>query len=431
MSTLFNNVATTSTTNFVPVQATFDAANNFLTFIGPGGVPFNTTSGGLTINTSTITGGTSGRVLYDNAGAVGELPVTGTGSVVLSDSPTLTGNVTANVNLRSGTLATLLPLAGGTSEIGYATDANALIRFNGTAGDAEVYGSYTNGYTKTFTITNANKADYTTGSLFIDCNHVSYLIIETAPDLVGFISNINIRLPLSTEISQLTVSIPNLINGINFPSSGALTFTTAYQTGEPFPSYFAIDADQGSTVGASIQLASCLTIDVKFVSVAAAWTRLPHIPSNEIGSVLSFTSNLTASPTSRGHSVKTNNLSNPPTEVLTTGVVANTGSITLDPGVWLITGGVEFTTSSTLVATELSAGIAQATSSASTSAVNIYDGGVFTQSNLEGGTLYRLSASPVLKEISTLPITFYQNAKAVFSAGTVSASVYAKAIRIA
>jgi len=44
MSTLFNNVATTSTTNFVPVQATFDAANNFLTFIGPGGVPFGPTS---------------------------------------------------------------------------------------------------------------------------------------------------------------------------------------------------------------------------------------------------------------------------------------------------------------------------------------------------------------------------------------------------
>ena len=48
--------------------------------------------GGLTINTSTITGGTSGRVLFNNAGTVGEKAVTGTGSVVLSASPTITGN---------------------------------------------------------------------------------------------------------------------------------------------------------------------------------------------------------------------------------------------------------------------------------------------------------------------------------------------------
>jgi hypothetical protein len=397
MSTLFNNVANSNTTNFVPVQGTFNQDGNLINLIGPGGKVIST----------------------------------GTGDVVLNNNPVFNGNISANVNLRSGTLSTLLPLAGGTSEIGYATDVNALVRFNGTAGDAEVYGSYTNGYTKTFTITNANKANYTIGSLFIDCNHVSYLIIETAPDLVGSISNINIRLPLSTEINQLTVSIPNLINGTSFPLSGALTFTTAYQTGEPVPSYFPIDADQGSTIGASIQLSSCLTIDVKFVSLALAWTRLPHMPSNEIGSVLSFTSNLNTSTTSKGYSVRTNNATNPPTVALTTGVVANTGSITLTTGVWLITGGVEFTTSSTLVATELSAGIAQLSSSANTSAINIYDGGVFTQSNLEGGTLYRLSASPVLKEISSPSETFYQNAKAVFSAGTVSASVYAKAIRIA
>lgn len=43
----------------------------------------------LAINTSAITGGTTGRVLYDNAGTVGELATTGTGSVVLSNTATL------------------------------------------------------------------------------------------------------------------------------------------------------------------------------------------------------------------------------------------------------------------------------------------------------------------------------------------------------
>ena len=44
----------------------------------------------ITIGTSTITSGTTGRVLYDDGGVIGELPVTGSaGNVVLSVSPTL------------------------------------------------------------------------------------------------------------------------------------------------------------------------------------------------------------------------------------------------------------------------------------------------------------------------------------------------------
>ena len=59
-----------------------------------GGVPTWATGGsGLTINTTTISGGTSGRVLYDNAGTVGELVNTGTGNNVLSVAPSLTGAI--------------------------------------------------------------------------------------------------------------------------------------------------------------------------------------------------------------------------------------------------------------------------------------------------------------------------------------------------
>lgn len=47
-------------------------------------------SSGITINSTAITGGTTGRILYDNAGTVGELATTGSGSVVLATSPTLT-----------------------------------------------------------------------------------------------------------------------------------------------------------------------------------------------------------------------------------------------------------------------------------------------------------------------------------------------------
>ena len=59
--------------------------DDFDTGWGPGGGG----GGSIAIGTTPITGGTSGRVLYDNAGVAGELATTGSGSVVLSTSPTL------------------------------------------------------------------------------------------------------------------------------------------------------------------------------------------------------------------------------------------------------------------------------------------------------------------------------------------------------
>lgn len=54
-------------------------------------------SGGLTVGTTTITSGTSGRILYDNAGVLGEKTVTGTGNVVLDTLPTLTTPIVNNM----------------------------------------------------------------------------------------------------------------------------------------------------------------------------------------------------------------------------------------------------------------------------------------------------------------------------------------------
>ena len=56
---------------------------------GAGNTSWVLGGGTVTINSTTITGGTSGRILYDNAGTVGEKTVTGTGDVVLATSPTL------------------------------------------------------------------------------------------------------------------------------------------------------------------------------------------------------------------------------------------------------------------------------------------------------------------------------------------------------
>ena len=60
--------------------------------------------GGITIGTTTITSGTNTRVLYNNAGVVGEYVITGTGNVVMSASPTLTGTVAMAAATASGTI---------------------------------------------------------------------------------------------------------------------------------------------------------------------------------------------------------------------------------------------------------------------------------------------------------------------------------------
>lgn len=65
--------------------ANMTCAGNVLSSSGGGGG-----SGNLTVGTTTITSGTSGRILYDNAGILGETLTTGTGNtVVFQSSPTL------------------------------------------------------------------------------------------------------------------------------------------------------------------------------------------------------------------------------------------------------------------------------------------------------------------------------------------------------
>ena len=58
----------------------------------------------VTIGTTTVISGTSGYILYNNAGSLGNLATTGTGSVVLSASPTLTGTLTAAGIYASGNI---------------------------------------------------------------------------------------------------------------------------------------------------------------------------------------------------------------------------------------------------------------------------------------------------------------------------------------
>lgn len=94
-------------TNFVASAYTMAApgtTGNVLTSDGTNWLSSPPAGGGITIGTTTITSGTTTRVLFNNAGVVGEYTVTGSGNAVLSASPTLTGTVGMAAATFSGTI---------------------------------------------------------------------------------------------------------------------------------------------------------------------------------------------------------------------------------------------------------------------------------------------------------------------------------------
>ena len=105
------------------------------------GVPTWAAGGGssaITINTTTITGGTTGRVLYDNAGTVGELANTGTGNNVLATSPTLVTPILGTPTSVTLTNGTGLPLSTGvTGTLGTSNGGTGLTGF--TAANNAIY----------------------------------------------------------------------------------------------------------------------------------------------------------------------------------------------------------------------------------------------------------------------------------------------------
>ena len=82
--------------------------------------------GGITIGTTTITSGTNTRVLYNNAGVVGEYVITGTGNVMMSASPTTTGRLTA----ADANFTTAVTTGSGTTA-GFQITADSLTTGNG------------------------------------------------------------------------------------------------------------------------------------------------------------------------------------------------------------------------------------------------------------------------------------------------------------
>jgi hypothetical protein len=375
------------------------------------------------------------KVANPNFPTGGASGTTGTGDLVFSESPTinnpnLTGNVSANVNLRSGTLATLLPLAGGTSEIGYATDANALVRFNGTAGGAVVL----SGSSTIFTLNASNVVALTTpgSGVFIDCNNISYLYVTIDPAIQNdgqAYANLNIKLPNSTTIPSFKVVIQS-IRFLEFWDEIDFKITLAYQSGDPAATigYKAIAADRPTFSGdkPTFVFNNYNAVEINFVAAvtgnqaASYWTRLPLAGEGAYNFV-------SPADTIIGRQL---NFNGSPV-ALTSGVVASSGSVSLSPGIWLLSGSVDFTVSSTLVATEMIAGINLGNTTAAP-VVSSTNSAVRMTANLPTAGTFTLAIPPIVlsTQSGTASTIRYANMSATFSAGTVTARIIQRAIKL-
>ena len=167
---------------------------------GSGALSWTTVASGLTVGTSAITGGTSGRILYDNAGVLGEKTVTGTDDVVLATSPTLvtpTLGVAAAASINK--VAITAPATGSTLTIadGKTLTASNTLTFTGTDGSSVAFGT---GGTVLFsggalgtpssgTLTNCTGLPVSTGVSGLGTNVATFLATPSSANLAAAVTD--------------------------------------------------------------------------------------------------------------------------------------------------------------------------------------------------------------------------------------------------
>ncbi len=175
----------------------------------------------IAVGTTTITSGTGGRILYDNAGVLGEIATTGSGNAVLATSPSL---VTPTLGVASATsinkTAITAPATGSTLAVadGKTATVSNTLTFTGTDGSSVALGT---GGTVSYTIASGAKTLNTTAVSSASCSTVQTDTATGAATTDAISANFNGDptavtgyVPLTT--GMLTIFVYPTSNTINF-----------------------------------------------------------------------------------------------------------------------------------------------------------------------------------------------------------------------
>ena len=200
----------------------------------------------LTVGTTTISSGTSGYILYNNAGVLGNLATTGSGNVVLATSPTLT---TPTLGVASATsinkVALTAPATGSTLTIldGKTLTANNSITLAGTDSTTMTFPSTSAtvaglGITQTFTGTQTFS-----GSTSILAQVVTNSAEVTTVSATAATGTINYDISTQSVLYYTTSASANWT--VNFRFSSGTSLNTAMSTGQAITVVFLVS--QGAT----------------------------------------------------------------------------------------------------------------------------------------------------------------------------------------